>query len=298
MIKYSAVIQGIRVIKKKLSGLNIKLTDEKRTDMAKIAAAQMKMSIDMDENYERSIDYLRQASEKGADFICYPEVQLTQFFPQFEGKDVSGLSVGLDHKYVRGFCEACKKYGMIASPNFFIEKDGHTYDANLIISEEGEILGMGKMVHIAQACQFYEQDYYTPSEEGFVVTDTSIGKIGIVVCFDRHYPESVRTCALKGADLVVIATANTKDEPTELFQWEVKVPAFQSSVNIVMCNRTGKESEMDFCGETIMVNADGTTAALADDKEQLVIADMDIKGAAGLRNEKPYIALRRPDLYL
>jgi predicted amidohydrolase len=297
-MNFSTARTARRAMMKWSSGKNIKTDIRKEKDMAKIAAVQMKMSDSMDENYAKSIDYLKQASEQGVDFICYPEVQLTKFFPQFEGKDVSGLSVGLDHEYVRGFQEACKKYGIIASPNFFIEKDGHTYDANLIISEEGEILGMGKMVHIAQACQFYEQDYYTPSEEGFVVTDTSIGKIGIVVCFDRHYPESVRTCALKGADLVVIATANTKDEPTELFQWEVKVPAFQSSVNIVMCNRTGKESDMDFCGETIMVNADGTTAALADDKEQLIIADMDIKGAAALRKEKPYIALRRPELYL
>ena len=71
------------------------------------------------------------------------------------------------------------------------------------------------MVHIAQAEQFYEQDYYTPSDEGFKVFDTEFGKIGLVVCFDRHYPESIRTEVLRGAELILIPTVNTKADDTE-----------------------------------------------------------------------------------
>jgi predicted amidohydrolase len=154
------------------------------------------------------------------------------------------------------------------------------------------------MVHIAQACQFYEQDYYTPSEDGFIVYDTSIGKIGIVICFDRHYPESIRTCVVKGADLVVIPTANTKSEPMELFNWEVRVPAFQNSTNIIMCNRVGLEDEMDFAGETIFCGPDGSCLKIADDTEQLVICDVDLEAAADMRQRKPYMALRRNEFYL
>lgn len=121
---------------------------------------------------------------------------------------------------------------------------------SLLIGDHGEIIGRQKMVHIAQCENFYEQSYYTPSEEGFQVFDTPFGKIGIVVCFDRHYPESIRTEALRGAELVIIPTANTKAEPSELFQWEIRVQAFQNSVNIAMCNRVGNEGGMVFSGES------------------------------------------------
>ena len=85
------------------------------------------------------------------------------------------------------------------------------------------------MVHIAQAENFYEQDYYTPSDDGFKVFDTEFGKVGIVICYDRHLPESIRTCVLKGADLIIIPTANTKSEPMEMLNgkfvfrlWKIK----------------------------------------------------------------------------
>ena len=169
---------------------------------------------------------------------------------------------------------------------------------SLLIDDRGTILGRQKMVHIAQADCFFEQDYYTPSEEGFQVFDTPIGKIALVVCFDRHYPESVRTEALKGAELILIPTANTKDEPSELFQWEVRIQAFQNSVNIAMCNRVGLEDGMDFSGESIVADYNGDTLALADDREQLLYAEVDLPAAGQARARKPYTSLRRPELYL
>lgn len=266
--------------------------------MVKVAAAQMKMSTNMDENLEKSLAFLKEAADAGAQFICFPEVQLSPFFAQYEGGDATGYEVTLDSKYVTAFKDACKENHIIATPNFYINEGGKTYDTNLMINENGELLGISKMVHVAQAHQFYEQDYYTPSEDGFIVYETTIGKVGIVICFDRHYPESIRTCAVKGADLVVIPTANTKSEPMELFGWEVRVPAFQNSTNVVMCNRVGLEDEMDFAGETIFCGPDGSCLKIADDTEQLVLCDVDMQAAAKMRETKPYMALRRNEFYL
>lgn len=100
-------------------------------------------------------------------------------------------------------------------------------------------------------------DYYTPSNDGFKVFDTEYGKIGIVVCFDRHYPESIRTEALMGADLILIPTVNTIAEPSEMFEWEPRVQAFHNSISIAMCNRVGHEGEMNFSGESIVVSPNG-----------------------------------------
>jgi predicted amidohydrolase len=129
------------------------------------------------------------------------------------------------------------------------------------------------------------------------VFDTAWGKIGIVVCFDRHYPESIRTESLMGAELILIPTVNTKSEPLEMFEWEVRVQAFQSSVAIAMCNRVGTEGNMVFAGESILTDANGTVVAKADDTEQLVVAEIDLQTVGKIRSQKPYTSLRRPELY-
>ena len=122
-----------------------------------------------------------------------------------------------------------------------MELEGKRYDASLVINADGSLLGVSKMVHIVQAPLFHEQDYYTPLDSGFETYTTQAGIVGVVICFDRHYPESIRTCVLKGAQIIVIPTANIKGEPLELFEWELRVPAMQNEVVIALCNRVGVE---------------------------------------------------------
>lgn len=154
------------------------------------------------------------------------------------------------------------------------------------------------MVHVAQAEHFYEQDYYTPSDDGFHVFDTDIGRIGIVVCFDRHYPESIRTEALMGADLILVPTVNEKAEPLTMFEWEIRVQAFQNSVAIAMCNRVGTEDDMQFAGESLVADAYGNLICKAGDEEGVLYAEVDLKESSDLRNKKPYTQLRRTEYYL
>ncbi|MBQ9687492.1 MAG: carbon-nitrogen hydrolase family protein [Oscillospiraceae bacterium] len=264
----------------------------------KLALAQLQISPDKEENLQKALDCIRKAAFLGAELIFFPEVQLTPFFPQYEKRDVSACVVRLDDEAVQAVCRVCREEKIFASPNFYIEENGRRYDMSLLIDDTGAIIGKQKMVHIAQCEQFYEQDYYTPSEEGFVVFDTRLGKLGIVVCFDRHYPESIRTEALMGADLILIPTANTTGEPSELFQWEIKIQAFQNSVNVAMCNRVGREDAMEFSGESIVADFNGNTLALAGAGEELLLCDVDLPGAKATRARKPYTDLRRTDLYL
>jgi len=263
----------------------------------KLALAQIRISENMESNLRKALKFIRDAAEKGADLILFPEVQLSPFFPQYEGRMADQYLLPLTHSYIEEVRTACKENRIYASPNFYISENGKAYDMSLLINDRGEIIGRQKMVHIAQCEKFYEQDYYTPSEEGFAVFDTPLGKIGIVVCFDRHYPESIRTEALRGADLILIPTANTKDEPSDLFQWEIRIQAFQSCVNIAMCNRVGLEGEMVFSGESIVADYNGSCIGLAGDQETLLIVDLDMEATASVRERKPYINLRRKSLY-
>ena len=264
----------------------------------RIALSQMQMSADLEQNYRKSVEQLRLAAAGGAQLILFPEIQLSPFFPQYEGRDAGRWSIPWDGPLIRSFCKSCREAGIYASPNFYIERGGRRYDMSLLIDDHGQLLGAQKMVHIAQCPCFYEQDYYTPSEEGFSVFDTPLGKLGIVVCFDRHYPESIRTAALKGAELILIPTANTADEPSELFQWEIRIQAFQNSVNVAMCNRVGQEDRMSFSGESLVADFNGEILALAGREETLLFAQLDLPGAASARARKPYTALRRPELYI
>lgn len=127
--------------------------------------------------------------------------------------------------------------------------------------------------------------------------DTPHGKIGVVVCFDRHYPESIRTEALMGADLILIPTANTESEPMEMFDWEIKVQAFQNSVAVAMCNRIGREGEMAFSGRSLVTDANGGTIAQAGSGEELLYAEVDMAASARIRAARPYTDLRRTELY-
>jgi len=264
----------------------------------KLALAQMSNSGDIQNNLEKSISSIQEASKNRADIVLFPEVQLTEFFPQYPGKDVKDYGMEIGSEIVRKIQKACKENQIMAVPNIYLKENDKYYDASLLIDRSGDIIGIQKMVHIAQAKQFYEQDYYEPSDDGFKVFDTEFGKLGIVVCFDRHYPESVRTETLMGADLILIPTVNTKSEPSEMFEWELRVQAFQNSVAIAMCNRVGEEDAMEFSGESIVVDANGKVLIKADDKEQILYMDVDLSESKRIRESRPYTNLRRPELYI
>jgi len=263
----------------------------------KLAMYQMKNEGSLEQNLEKSLEAIAQAAKAGADLILFPEVQLTEFFPQYPGQDVAHYAVDIGHDIVKRFQAACREHGIMACPNLYLAEGGKYYDVSVLIGADGEVIGLQKMVHIAQAHQFYEQDYYAPADDGFQVFDTPLGRIGIVVCFDRHYPESVRTEALMGADLILVPTVNVKAEPGEIFQWEIRIQAFQNSVAIAMCNRVGLEGEMDFSGESIVADACGGLLLLADDQEAILYADIDMAQSAAIRARRPYTSLRRTEWY-
>jgi predicted amidohydrolase len=263
----------------------------------KLAMAQMKNEGSVERNLAKSLEFIEKAAARGAELILFPEVQLTEFFPQYPGRNVEEYGIELDSEIVRAFRDACEKNHIAAVPNIYLKENGKFYDASLFIDKTGNVIGVQKMVHIAQAEQFYERDYYAPSDTGFQVFDTEHGKIGIVVCFDRHYPESIRTESLMGAELILIPTVNTKSEPLQMFEWEVRVQAFQNSVTVAMCNRVGAEGDMVFAGESLVTDAKGNIIVKADDTEQLVIAEVDLQSVGKIRAGKPYTTLRRTELY-
>ncbi len=263
----------------------------------KIAAVQMTAGENVEENYRKSLNFIKEAAGNGARLICFPEGQLSPYIPQYEGRKKESFAVPLDHPYIKGFCAACREAHIIGCFGLCLEEGENVYASMVIVNENGEILGVGKKNHIARFEHFYEQDYFTPGQEGFLVADTSVGKVGVIVCFDRHYPESYRACVKKGADLIIVPVANEKAEQTDIFRAEIQVAAFQNSVNLIMCNRVGTEGMMDFCGETVFVGPDGIIMNLGGDQEELLYAELDMDAPKIIREKKQYFSLLRPEAF-
>ena len=261
----------------------------------KLGLVQMSMTNDLTANLDKSLKYCEMA--KNCDLVFFPEIQLTPFFPQYHNICVDHYCIDMDNDALVRLCQKAREHRYYLSPNVYLESEGARYDTSLWISPEGKIRDTAKMVHIAQNENFYEQDYYTPAEDGFKVFATPFGKIGIVICFDRHMPESIRTCAKKGADLIIVPTANTKAEPMEMFEWEMRVQAMQNQAFIAMCNRVGTEDKMQFAGESIVIDPRGKVLAKADDREQLLVCDIDLQEVKKVRSSLDYLSLRRPEQY-
>ena len=255
----------------------------------KLAMAQMRMSGSVRENLRSALGYMEQAAAAGAELIFFPEVQLSPFFPAEEKQEVSAYLVSAEGPEVRALREKCRELKLWASPNVYLEEGDKRYDASLLIDDQGELRGVSKMVHIFQAKCFYERDYYTPSDTGFRVYDTPFGRLGIVICFDRHIPGSIRSCARQGAELVIIPTANLTEEPLELFAWEIRVQAFQNTCYVAMCNRVGPEGELCFAGESLAAGPDGSLLFKAGGEEGLYLVDLPLETVAQVRQGRDWL---------
>ena len=173
----------------------------------RVALTQYGLGSEVPQNVAKALDFMGRARSDGADFIIFPELSLSPFFPQQAAQEVARYAMRLEDRCIRELQTQCSRLRIVASPNVYLMEGDRTFDASLMIASDGRLQGASKMVHVAQFPGFYEQDYYSPSDTGFRTYQTPFGTIGIVVCFDRHFPESIRACALRGASLIVIPTA-------------------------------------------------------------------------------------------
>ena len=261
----------------------------------KLAMAQMSMKNNMNDNYKKSLAFIEKAA--GSDILLFPELQLTPFFPQISNLNVKNAVSKENDARLSGIAYQARKYHMHIIPSVYLEKYGIAYNAALWYDKEGQLLDIAKQVHVTDTELVFEKEYFQPSDTGFIVKNVSYGKIGIVMGMDRHFPESIRTCALKGADLILIPAANTRQENTEMIKAEIRVQAMQNGVFIAMCSRVGREINMQFCGESIVVSPSGEVIMQADQTEQLVCASIDLKEAKAVREKYPYLQNRRKEMY-
>jgi N-carbamoylputrescine amidase len=268
----------------------------------RIALIQQHATADLHDNVRRAIASARDAASQGAKLIAFAELAFSPFYPQHPANtDVRALAEPVPGPTTDAFAALAHELGVVFVLNVF-ERDGDaTYDCSPVIDADGTVAGKTRMVHITEYPCFHEQQYYQPGDLGAPVFRTAIGRVGVAICYDRHFPEYMRALAVDhgGADLVVVPQAGAVDEwPEGLYEAEMRVAAFQNGYFTALCNRVGKEDCLDFAGESFVCGPDGKVIARGPTSEDAIVyADVNFGELAGSNARRLFMKHRRPELY-
>jgi len=266
----------------------------------RIALIQQHATTDKTANLAKGFENAEKAARQGAQVICFAELAFEPFYPQDKASGaVADLAESIPGPTTDAFVALARKHGVSFVLNMFERDSERTYDSSPVISPQGELLGKTRMVHVPDYACFHERGYYSLGDLGAPVYDTGFGKIGVAICYDRHYPEYMRALALAGAEVVVIPQAGAVDEwPEGLYEAEMRVAAFQNGFFTALCNRVGKEPKLEFSGESFVCDPEGNVIARAEKgTEEILYCDLDLSLIPSSHARTLFLPNRRAELY-
>jgi N-carbamoylputrescine amidase len=266
----------------------------------KIALVQQTATPKRRHNVERGLAALDSAAAGGADVVCFAELAFEPFYPQNPARPgFQDLAETVPGPLTEEFSARARELGVVVILNLFERDCDRCFDTSPVIDADGRLLGRSRMVHITDYDCFHEKGYYTPGDTGAPVFDTAAGRIGVAICYDRHFPEQMRALALAGAELVVVPQAGAVGEwPDGLYEAELRVAAFQNGYFTALCNRVGREERLTFAGESFVCAPDGRVIARAGaGSEEILEADIDLDEVASSHARRLFLPDRRPSLY-
>lgn len=266
----------------------------------RLALIQQHATANKAENLNRGLEAVRKAAAQGAKLICFAELAFEPFYPQRPSDgNHRDLAESIPGPITDAFCSLAKELGVVIVPNLYELAGDETYDTSPIIDTDGRLIGAQRMIHIPDYEGFHEKTYYTPGDFGAPVFATAVGRIAVAICYDRHYPETMRALALGGADLVLVPQAGAVDEwPEGLFEAEMRVAAFQNGMFVALCNRVGSEDLLKFAGESFVCNPAGDVIArAAKSEDDILLCNIDLAQVSSSHAQRLFLPDRRPELY-
>ena len=266
----------------------------------RIALIQQHASPDLEDNRSRGLAAVDQAAEQGANIICFSELAFDPFYPQWKATEaLRGTAEPIPGDTTIAFSLKAKQHGVVIVLNLYEQTENGNYDSSPVIDADGSLIGVTRMVHITDYEGFFEQGYYNKGDTGAPVYQTRHGKIGVAICYDRHYPDYMRALAINGADVVFVPQAGALGEwPEGLFEAEMRVAAFQNGYFTALCNRVGKEERLEFAGESFVCDPAGEVIARAGTgTDEILYADIDVAQNMRSHARKLFFRDRRPELY-
>jgi beta-ureidopropionase len=253
---------------------------------------------------EAHIPFIEQAGRAGVNVLCFQEVFNQPYFcPSNDAKWYAGAERVPDGPTVRLMQEYAKKYAMvIVAPLYEEDITGVYYNTSAVIDADGKYLGKYRKTHIPQVGTISEKLFFRPGNSGWPVFQTACCKLAVYTCYDRHFPEGWRALALNGAEYIVNPSATWEGLSSYLWKLEQPAAAVANGIYVGTINRVGSEPPWDnlgrFYGSSYIVNPRGQILVEAsDERDELVIAEMDMSMVREVRTLWQFFNARRPETY-
>lgn len=280
-----------------------------------IGLIQRSFTADVDRNLAATIDDINKAAENGAQLIVLPELHRSLYFCQTESLQHFDLAESIPGPTTEALSEVARENNVVIVASIFERRTkGIYHNTAVVLESNGEIAGIYRKMHIPDDPGYYEKYYFTPGDLGFKAIDTSVGKIGVLVCWDQWYPEAARLTALAGADLIVIPTAigwdpadDEEEQQRQRDAWITiqRAHAIANGVPLASCNRTGFEEDssqqtkgIEFWGSSFVVGPQGEfLLECSKDASEPAVVVIDLDHNERVRQTWPYLRDRRIDAY-
>lgn len=277
----------------------------------KVALIQMSCTPNIEFNLQKLAKGIAQAAQRGAELVVLQELHNTPYFCQTENPDLFDLAEPIPGPTTDFFGTLARQFGVVIVASLFERRAAGLYhNTAVVIEKDGTIAGKYRKMHIPDDPAYYEKFYFTPGDLGFEPIDTSVGRLGVQVCWDQWYPEGARLMALRGADLLIYPTAigyESSDTPEEQARqreaWTIvqRGHAVANGLPVIAVNRTGHEPDpsgqthgIQFWGSSFVAGPQGEFLFRADiDEEVVAIVDIDLQRSENVRRWWPFLRDRR-----
>ncbi|WP_455222850.1 carbon-nitrogen hydrolase [Kaarinaea lacus] len=281
----------------------------------KIGLVQHACSSDVEQNLNTGIHGIESLAQQGIRIIVLPELHRSLYFCQTEDTQNFDLAETIPGPSTNRLSEIAKAHQVVIVASLFERRAAGIYhNTAVVIDTNGEIAGMYRKMHIPDDPGYYEKFYFTPGDLGFAPVSTSMGKIGVLVCWDQWYPEAARLSALAGADFIVIPTAigwnpddDNEEQQRQRDAWITiqRAHAIANGVPLVSCNRVGFEKDtsgqtpgIQFWGSSFIAGPQGEILAqCSTDNSETIAVNLNLDRTEQVRRIWPYFRDRRIDAY-
>ena len=273
------------------------------SNIVRSAVVQTAWTGDIQSMVEKNVKYAEEAANQGTRVMCFQEIFNTPYFCQVQDDQHFDTAEKMpDGPTMQRMIKLAKETGMVlVVPMFEREDDGFFYNTAGVIDADGTYLGKYRKTHIPHTKGFWEKYYFRPGNMGYPIFDTKVGRIGVYICYDRHFPEGWRALGLRGAKLVFNPSATSRGLSMYLWKLEQPAAAVANEYFIGAINRVGSEpyGDNDFYGSSYFVDPRGQFVGepASDTDEELVVRDLDMDMIDTVRKTWAFYRDRRPDAY-
>lgn len=281
----------------------------------KIALIQQSNTADHASNLAKLEKNIREVASQGAELVVLQELHNGLYFCQTEDVSVFDQAETIPGPSTKRFGLLAKELGVVIVLSLFEKRaPGLYHNTAVVIEKDGTIAGMYRKMHIPDDPAYYEKFYFTPGDLGFEPIQTSVGKLGVLICWDQWYPEAARLMALAGAEILIYPTAigwestdTTEEKERQRDAWITvqRSHAVANGIPVVACNRVGYEADpsgitkgIQFWGSSFVAGPQGEILVKASNsKEEIVVFDLDLNRTETVRRWWPFFRDRRIDAY-